>query len=411
MKKIIIMLLLLLFPGQLLALEKDDFSLKGNVQFNSFFYTQPGEDQTAGQRDQAYVPEGIVNLKLKVFLTDDWQWQSELESRYNYLDLERGALAENQDYRPYLSLEECYLRRYWPQADLYLGIKKINWGITDRFNPIDLINPVDLTDLIYDRKIGLPLLAFAYYPADWQIEAVVVPYFIPSRLPPLNSYFYYGVDLPVDKDLPQQHESPWQFGLRLSWQKENLQLVSLLYSGYDALPFIEVDASDPWNLRLVYHYEQMQALGGGFVYSIGQLVLRGEGAYYVYPDMPDQDYGQYVVGGDYNFGQVAGNYNLYLTMQYIGESPSQEDPNWIRHFFTNAASAKIIFGDDFFSAAVEGIYNFPNEGTIIIPSLAYTFQNNLSLQLEYNYFSGETESFWEFMEQNQRFIFRLSYKF
>lgn len=381
---------------------QSDYSLTGNCQFNSYYYPQ---------QDEEYVPEGIINLKLKIYLNSSWQYKTELEGRYNNLELENGAVIEDQDYRPYFSIPEAYFAYLGKQTDFYIGVRKIDWGITDRFNPIDLINPIDLTDIIVDRKIGIPLLALNYYHQDLQIELVVAPYFVPSRLPPANSYFYYGQDLVIEKELPAFTFANVQAGLLLSWQYKNLKITGMGYYGYDHLPFIELEMLSLTDWQMIYHYEHMSAIGGGFEYAVDQLVFRGEGAYYFYPELEDQDYGQYVVGFDYNFGQIAESYGFYLTMQYIGESPEIEDPYWVRHIFTNAASAKLMFGNEFFETAIEGIYNFPDQGTVIIPSLSYSFPNDFSIKAEYNYFAGEENSFWDFNSQNERYILTLKYTF
>jgi len=185
----------------------------------------------------------------------------------------------------------------------------------------------------------------------------------------------------------------------------------MAYYGYDHLPFVEVLMVNPLEFAIVYNYEKMTAFGGGFEYAINKLILRGEGAYYIYPDLEQQDYGQYVVGFDYNFGQITQSYNLYLTAQYIAESPQREDPDWIRHLFTEAVSLKIIYGNEFTEFSFEEIWVLPGDGLVLIPSLTHSWQNNITISAEYDYFLGKEDTYWHFNEQNNRLIFSLKYSF
>jgi hypothetical protein len=399
MKKILFFVLMF-FATNSWANSETDF--QGSLETRSFYYVQ---------QDDAFVIEGIFNLKLKSFLSDKWLFKSDLEARYNSLELEQGIFVEEDEYRPYLSLEEFYFGYSMNDVDVFAGIKKINWGITDRFNPIDLINPIDLTDVIDDRKIGLPLVAINYYPGNWRIETVVAPYFIPSRLPPPSSYFYFGSDIPEEKELPKFEIENIQAGVLLAWQHKNLELIGIGYYGFDHLPFVELEILNPLVMQLNYSYEKMTAFGGGFEYAVKQLVLRGEAAYYLYPEIDEKNYAQYVLGIDYDFGQIIKTYDLYLTAQYIGETPMIKDEFWVRHLITDAASVKLLFGNDYFASSFEAVYNFPDSGLILIPSMDYKFKNNFSLHAEYNYFSGEKDSFWKFNQQNERYIFSLKYAF
>ncbi len=401
MKSIVLFVfMVLIFSSSLNAEEK--ISYQGYLELNNYYYFE---------QDESYVPEAVLSFKLKILLSEKCQFKTELKARYNYLELEKGVFLEDSEYRPFLSVEESYLTYSWQKADFYAGIRKINWGITDRFNPIDLINPVDSTDLINDRKIGLPLVAVNYYLGDFRLETVVAPYFIPNRLPPAESYFFFGSDLPEEKELPAFSLENVQAGILLAWEYENLELTGMGYHGYDHLPFVELQFLSPIAMQVNYSYEKMMAFGGGFEFAIQQVVLRGEGAHYHYPNLVNQDYTQYVVGLDYSFGQIVDTYNLYLTLQYIGETPTVEDIFWVRHLLTDAGSVKVIFGNEFLEAGLESVYNFPNSGLILIPSVNYNFKNNISLHGEYNYFSGEKESFWEYNQKNQRLIFTVKYSF
>ena len=94
MKRICLIFLLIIASYSLCFAEEKDYSYKGFLQANTYYYPL---------RDEKFVPEGVINLKFKVSLFENWQFISELETRYNYLELERQVIIEDQEYRPYLS--------------------------------------------------------------------------------------------------------------------------------------------------------------------------------------------------------------------------------------------------------------------------------------------------------------------
>ncbi|AEF83200.1 hypothetical protein [Leadbettera azotonutricia] len=82
-----------------------------------------------------------------------------------------------------VSIDEAYGRFYFGPVNLEAGIRKLTWGKADSFGPLDVVNPLDYSDLSsmsdpQSIKIGRPLLH-----ASWNIgtfsklEAVFVPWF------------------------------------------------------------------------------------------------------------------------------------------------------------------------------------------------------------------------------------------
>jgi len=85
------------------------------------------------------------------------------------------------------AVDEGWVRAFWGKADVEAGFRKIVWGKADSEGPLDLINPVDLSDLRVtdqlERKIASPMLRAGFSAGDFtRIEAVIVPVFVPNRL-------------------------------------------------------------------------------------------------------------------------------------------------------------------------------------------------------------------------------------
>ena len=79
--------------------------------------------------------------------------------------------------------------------------------------------------------------------------------------------------------------------------------------------------------------------------------------------------------------------------------------------FTEAVSLKIIYGNEFTEFSFEEIWVLPGDGLVLIPSFTHSWQNNIAISAEYDYFLGKEDTYWHFNEQNNRLIFSLKYSF
>ncbi len=73
---------------------------------------------------------------------------------------------------------ENYVKYIGKKLDITFGLQKFSWGMADKVNPTDNINPQDFTITGFEPE-KIPILATTvnYYPNDnWKIQAVYVPY-------------------------------------------------------------------------------------------------------------------------------------------------------------------------------------------------------------------------------------------
>ena len=84
-------------------------------------------------------------------------------------------------------VDEGYLTAYFGKLDIEAGLRKITWGKADSSGPLDVVNPVDMSDLsdISDEgslKIAHPLIRASLYLGQFsKLEGVFVPNFEPAR--------------------------------------------------------------------------------------------------------------------------------------------------------------------------------------------------------------------------------------
>jgi hypothetical protein len=86
------------------------------------------------------------------------------------------------------SIDEAYLRAYFGKFDVEAGIRKLTWGKADSAGPLDVINPIDYSDLsnmsgFKDNKLARPLVHVSYgigglgALSNIKLEGVFVPWF------------------------------------------------------------------------------------------------------------------------------------------------------------------------------------------------------------------------------------------
>jgi hypothetical protein len=86
-----------------------------------------------------------------------------------------------------IQLDEGYLRFYAGDFDIEAGVRKLSWGKADSMGPLDLINPLDYSDLSgmsdpLSMKIARPLVHLSYNLGSFtKLEGVFVPWFAGHR--------------------------------------------------------------------------------------------------------------------------------------------------------------------------------------------------------------------------------------
>ncbi|MDR2134440.1 MAG: hypothetical protein LBP27_04975, partial [Treponema sp.] len=91
---------------------------------------------------------------------------------YLNLDFSAESFRELADYpsdSPYLPrmLDEAYLRAYFGPLNLEAGLRKLTWGKADSLGPLDVVNPLDYSELtnisdVKSIKIARPLVHLSW---------------------------------------------------------------------------------------------------------------------------------------------------------------------------------------------------------------------------------------------------------
>ena len=105
-----------------------------------------------------------------------------LSGRFEYNGFLKGD--GEGDYYHLSQVHEAYASLSFQNLDLNLGQKKISWGKAD-LSIVDNVNPPDLTELYFIEeefsKVPVPMAQIDYFPGDFKVEGVFLPFFTPAR--------------------------------------------------------------------------------------------------------------------------------------------------------------------------------------------------------------------------------------
>jgi len=170
-----------------------------------------------------------------------------------------------------VSIDEAYVRAYFGGLEIEGGLRKLTWGKADSFGPLDVINPLDyseLTDLgdIMNLKIARPLIHASYRIGSFsKIEGLFVPAFeplrfaeegrwVPAQMKPLyqmndqlkEAGKIYGIELPeISVNKPDISTIEYaQAGARFTTTMGPADIGLQYYYGYLTRPAVTITFTD-----------------------------------------------------------------------------------------------------------------------------------------------------------------------
>jgi hypothetical protein len=354
-----------------------------------------------------------------------------------------GVFQETDGYE--WRLREAYGGFYTSYASFEIGKRIYSWGVTDEFNPTDVLDPEDMRWMFTldkpDRKLGVysANVTLSYDSFAWQtvVEPVFEPTLVPARasdwLPWELQLFYSLVDAFPDfvefeeRRVPATKIQNASAASRFSGTLGPVDFTAVWFDGFDPLPVYNVDISIDANavlgggkpLRMVERYQRYQAYGGSLAFTLGKFAFRGEGAYYtprLYNTRPDpellkvdnilQGYQTLLQLADFKWQVKSPSYSVvggfdwrsgtqfYCNFQYVHQQILDYDPRTIYHEYEGIVTGKAMakFFEDDFEVGVNGAYNVYHADWYVKPYVAYNFTPDFRLETGTAWFSGEPET-------------------
>lgn len=210
----------------------------------------------------------------------------------------RVRIEDRTAKRPALNvrrLSATLTRRGWT---LDLGKQFIRWGKVDIVTPTDRFAPRDYLNVIDNDFLAVRGGRLTVTTGDDTLEAVVVPWFTPSRGPLPNQRWTVVPSGVAIAELPGPPlPTRAQAGVRWSHMGNGYEYSLALFDGFNHLPNVQAApvAGVPATIGVMRSYPRMTMYGGDVAVPTAWLTLKAEAAYYTTSTPGSDEFVIYVV--------------------------------------------------------------------------------------------------------------------
>jgi hypothetical protein len=319
-----------------------------------------------------------------------------------------------------LGIDEAYVRAYFGPVDVEGGLRKLIWGRADSYGPLDVINPLDYTDLtkISDPisvKLARPLLHVSWGIGSFsKLEAVFVPGFrghrfaldgrwAPSQIVGLTQLGFSAADL---QNLYWDSDSSLRFaqaGVRFTTSIASSDLGAQYYYGRLPRPALNIRFGLAPPIAVNMDYNSYHQIGVDFARVIAGFNARAEAAINITEDLAGDRPNIYNPSVAWSVGfdrdVIAGiNVNLQavetirLFHSKIGNDPLALDTETGKD--VTSTRLTLILSKKFFRDRLElkavGLWDIEDPGFLVMPGIVYS-DNDVSVELKGGVFGGDRD--------------------
>jgi len=405
--------------------------LNGSLTYRHMFYTH--YSRTHPQRHW-----GEVDLDLELAKQFSNRLSGALKPRVRF-DTSGFAAGVNDEFgnnighRCILDLNEAWLRYAADRWDVTVGKNIFGWGTAHNYNPIDNINPYDLTDIPSAEKIGVFALAFMYSGDVMDLEAIVLPWLTPSRSAGTdNRWIGDRNSLSVDFDpfrpvsdgseLPDVAAKNIQFAMRLGSSSlvDGWDLSLNYYEGFDPVGVFQGTLAPP-NILLRRVFPRVRELGGDFSTAVQNITVHGEmSARFTEDNEMDDDYIEYIAGFTYGFDELplpSFMEELQIILEYAGEYVFDErvensryynSGGYVRPYKRSILGNLLIKFAEETECEISGGINLDGLDYYLEPALRHKLTDTLRLEVRGLIIAGKQDSFLHRWRYNDRVAMTLT---
>lgn len=233
-----------------LADAKSAWSLTTDAKVESVYWSQPyGEDTNTTLNRLSLIPTltGKYGDAYRFYFKPTFQWDPENKSR---------------EERSFADIGEAYFKLRGESTSLQIGSNILNWGVTDGYNPMDVVNMRQYYDPLRAVKLGAGSLLLSHSTEKSEQELIYIPRNRESILPgtqsrwlPRKIYIPRTIDNDVVLLLPEHlnftydrrevlnHALDNNVGLRLQWHLGFVDLSMTGFEGVSVFPLIQPEVT------------------------------------------------------------------------------------------------------------------------------------------------------------------------
>jgi len=229
---------------------QSSWSLATDAKIESVYWSQPyGEDTNNTLNRLSLIPTliGKRGETYRFFFKPYFQWDPENKS---------------SEERVFADIGEAYLKLRGENSSLQIGSNIVNWGVTDGYNPMDILNTRQYFDPLRAVKLGAPSVLLTHNTEISEQELIYIPQQRASILPGLQSrWLPREIFIPTTIDnntillLPDHLNYSYEsrevldkalnnnVGLRLQWHFGAVDISLTGYEGVAGFPLIQPEVT------------------------------------------------------------------------------------------------------------------------------------------------------------------------
>ena len=380
-----------------------------NLLFNGYGRTKLG----------VLISDGSVFLQENTFDTR-FSWETSDTTLYA-----NTIVYEEYGQSPELSLRELYLQYSGEAFDIRIGKQQVIWGKSDALFITDLVSPKNLSRFLVpdfeELRLAVTGLRVNAFAGNHQLDFVWLPLFTPGIQPQADSIWAPKMPFPVAPTfqpalMPEKNLSSGEYFLRYGWLGSSVDL-SLMGGWFwnDTPAFAVMGKTITPGLGLTAidirkEYYRTGALGYALAATIGPLVLKSEGAYYIgtryqgdvmtYPEgYTTSNAIQYSVGTDFSLlGFTAG-------VQFVQDIILDHEDAMIEEKITNMATVLLArsFARETVRLEALSYIGFATPDALIKPQVTWKIRDGMEVAAGGWFFLGDSGTFGQYSENNSVF--------
>ena len=362
------------------------------------------------------------------------------------LRLSADSIAELRDGGPSsaqtpLVLDEAFVRAFFGPLTLTAGLRKLTWGRADSFGPLDVVNPIDFTDLSrlsdpQSVKIARPMIHAAWVMGfNQRLEAVFVPWFEGHRFARSGRWTPYQIgsllDIAgnlagIDEFFPETGTLEYaQAGLRFTTTAGSSDLGFQYFFGRLPRPSVTFSGMPipfPPNFLPEANYNFFHQIGADFARVISGFNIRAEAGVNITGDLDGRDGAVenpaivWSLGFDRNIFlginlNLQGTGSVRLFHDRIGDNPFADVEAG-----TDISSTRITgilsrrFLRDELELKTTALWGIEDRDFLVIPAVVWS-RNDVSAELSAGFFGGDRGGELGQYRENNFVRFILTYSF
>ena len=189
----------------------------------------------------------------------DW---ADGDQRFVVVPFVRWDLEDSE--RTHVDLRELYWRRSFANEDLYIGLRKVFWGVTESVHLVDIVNQTDLVEnLDGEDKLGQPMMQLTLL-RDWgTLDLFLMSGFRERTFAESDGRLRPPLSVNRDDTSYEAELDRWQPDLAARWSQilGDYDIGISHFYGTSREPRLEVTRSDgaegPSVLELTPHYDML----------------------------------------------------------------------------------------------------------------------------------------------------------